>query len=214
MHAPLTSAHCAEVTGDENGTMATLFGQVQEFDSEKEEWSQYAERLEHYFVANEVQSPERKRAILLSVMGPLCYKLLRNLVAPAKLTDKTYKELGDALKDHHELKPSEIVQRCKFNSMVRQPGESVSTFVSQLHSLAEHCNFGTTAVLQDMLRDRLVCGINNPQMQQQLLAKKDLTFESALSLVLSLEAAAKNVQTLQGAVAATTATPTSGVYCS
>jgi len=128
---------------------------------------------------------------------------------PAKLTDKTYKELVDALKDHHEPKLSEIVQRCKFNSMVRQPGESVSTFVSQLRSLAEHCNFGTAAVLQDMLRDRLVCGINSPQMQQQLLAKKDLTFESALSLVLSLGAAVRNVQTLQGAVAATTATSTS-----
>ena len=136
--------------------MATLFGQVQEFDREKEEWTQYAERLEHYFVANEVQSPERKRAILLSVMGPSCYKLLRNLVAPAKLTDKTYKELVDALKDHHEPKLSEIVQRCKFNSMVRQPGESVLTFVSQLRLLAEHCNFGTVAALQEMLRDRLV----------------------------------------------------------
>ena len=75
-------------------------------------------------------------------------------------------------------------------------------------SLAEHCNFGTAPALQDMLRDCLVCGINNTQMQQQLLAK-NLTFESALSLVLSLEAAARNVQTLQGAPAATTATPTS-----
>ena len=80
-------------------------------------------------------------------------------MAPAKLTDKTYKELGDALKDHHELKPSEIEQRCKFNSMVRQPGESVSTFMSQLCLLAEHCNFGTAAALQDMLRDRF--GVRN-----------------------------------------------------
>ena len=80
-------------------------------------------------------------------------------------------------------------------------------FVSQLRSLAEHCNFGTS--LQVMLWDRLVRGINNPHMQQQLLAKKDLTFESALALTLSLEAAAKNVRALQGAVAAMTETQTS-----
>jgi len=67
-------------------------------------------------------------------------------VVPAKLTDKTYREIVDALKDH--------------NSMVCQPEESVSTFVSQLLSFAEHFNFGTVAALQDMLRDRLVCGIN------------------------------------------------------
>ena len=185
--------------------MATaLFGNVQEYDLEKEEWSQYAERLEHFFLANKVADAERKRAILLSVMGPACYRLLRNLVAPEKPSEKTYKELVDALKEHHELKPSEIVQRCKFNSRVRQSGESISMFVSQLRSLAEHCNFGPS--LQAMLRDRLVCGINNPHMQQQLLAKKDLTFDSAFSLTLSLEAAAKNVQALQGAVAAVTET--------
>ncbi len=112
--------------------MATVFGQLQEFDKDKEEWSQYAERLEYFFVANEVESHDRKKAILLSAMGPACYKLLRNLVAPAKPVDKTYKELVDTLKDNHEPRPSEIVQRCKFNSRVRQPGESVSTFVSQL----------------------------------------------------------------------------------
>ena len=93
--------------------MATLFGNVQEYDSEKEEWSQYAERLEHFFLASKVEDAERKRAILLSVMGPACYRLLRSLVAPVKPSEKTYKELVDALKEHHEPMPSEIVQRCK-----------------------------------------------------------------------------------------------------
>ena len=100
--------------------------------------------------------------------------------------------------------PSEIVQRYEFNSRVRQSGESISTFVSQLRSLAEHCNFG--ALLQVMLRDRLVCGISNPHMQQQLLANKDLTFDSAFALTLTSEAAARNVRPLQGTVAAVTDT--------
>ena len=96
--------------GDKDGIMmATLFGNVQEYDSEKEEWSQYAERLEHFFLANGVVNAEHKRAILLSVMVPACYRLLRSLVAPEKPLEKTYKELVDALKQHHEPKPSEIV---------------------------------------------------------------------------------------------------------
>ena len=52
-----------------------------------------------------------------------------------------------------------------------------------------------------MLRDQLVCGITNPHMQQQPLVKKDLTFKMALSLLQNLEAAKKNMQTLQGAAA-------------
>ena len=95
----------------------------------------------------------------------------------------------------HSPKPSEIVQTCKFNSRYRNPGESVSMFVSELRSLAEFCNYG--AVLDDMVRDRLVCGINNASIQHRLLSEPDLTFEKAHTLALGFDTAARNVQTLQ-----------------
>lgn len=33
--------------------MATILGKVEEFDK-REEWSQYIERLDHFFVANDI----------------------------------------------------------------------------------------------------------------------------------------------------------------
>ncbi len=175
--------------------MAALFGQMGEFDAHKEEWTQYSERLAHFFAANDIEDAAKKRAILLTVMGPATYKQLRSLVSPAKVDDKTYKELVDALQSYYSPKPSEIVQRYKFNSRYRQPGESVSTYVAELRALAEFCNYGTA--LNDMLRDRLVCGINDTQIQRRLLSEKSLTFESAHTVALGLETAAKNIQTLQ-----------------
>ena len=180
--------------------MATLFGHINEFNPEKEDWIQYAERLEHFFAANSIDEPNKKKAMLLTVIGPTAYRLMRSLVAPQKLDEKTFKELVDAMKDHYCPKPSEIVQRFKFNTRARQPGESVSTYVSQLRSLAEYCNYG--ASLNNMLRDRLVCGINDMQIQRRLLSKKDLTFETALEEAVGQETAARNVQTLQGTEAA------------
>ena len=50
-------------------------------------------------------------------------------------------------------------------------------------------------MLDVMLRDRLVCGINDTQMQRQLFVEKNLTFESAYTLSLGMETAAKNTQT-------------------
>jgi len=47
-----------------------------------------------------------------------------------------------------------------------------------------------------------VCGIADTRIQQQLLAKKNLTYKSALEIAQSMETAAKNMQTLQGAAAA------------
>ena len=69
-------------SGDKDGMAAPLFGQVKEFDGEKEEWSQYVERLDHFFEVNEVADADKKRAILLTVIGPSTYKLLWNLLVP------------------------------------------------------------------------------------------------------------------------------------
>lgn len=53
------------------------------------------------------------------------------------------------------------------------------------------------ATLEHMLRDRIVCGINDDRIQRHLLAEADLTFDTALKIVLSVEAANKNNQDLQ-----------------
>ncbi len=126
--------------------MAALFGRIDEFDEDKEDWSQYVERLGHFFTANGVEDDGKKRSILLSVMGASPYKLLRSLVAPSKPGDKPYLELVEAMKKHHNPVPSEIVQRYKFNSRFRGDSESVATFVNQwpLHLVHYPQQKGTT----------------------------------------------------------------------
>ena len=72
------------------------------------------------------------------------YKLLSSLLAPVKpeLGEKFYKFLVDTLSKHFNPAPSEIVERFKFHTRFRKPGESVTAFVSELHSLAKSsCNF-------------------------------------------------------------------------
>ena len=181
--------------------MAAHFGKIGEFDEKQEEWTQYVERLDHFYAANEIDNADKKRAILLTVIGPTAYKLLRNLVAPAKPGEKTYDALVTAMKQQHNSTPSEIVQRYMFNSRFRQPGETVSTYMSELRSLAEHCNYGPT--LDQMLRDRLVCGIKDEHIQRPLLSEDKLTLQKAMGIALGLEAASKNAKTLQGASAGT-----------
>ena len=90
-------------------------------------------------------------------------------MSPQKSGEKLYEELVSVLADHFNPTPSETVQRFKFHSRFRKPSESVAEYVSELRSLAEFCNFGTA--LEDMLRDRIVCGICNTQIQKRLLAE-------------------------------------------
>jgi len=83
----------------------------------------------------------------------------------------------------------------KFNSRVKKPDESVSTYLSQLRSLTEHCNYGTK--LDKMLRDRLVCGIEVPAIQKRLLAEPKLTLKRAMEIATAMETVEKNVETLK-----------------
>ena len=97
--------------------------------------------------------------------------------------------------DYYKPKPSVIVQRYKFNMRVRKQGESVATYVAALRELAEHCSYGTT--LKEMLRDRLVCGVNHEGIQRKLLGEKNLTYETALTLAQSIETAERESKDLR-----------------
>ena len=174
--------------------MAT-HGQIGEFNSQRELWISYAERLEEYFIANEIESANRKKAILLSVVGAETYQLIRSLVAPAKPKEKSFEDLVKLVQEHHQPISSAIVQRYKFNSRTQKPGESIATFIAELRRLAEHCQFGQT--LDEMLRDRLVCGIADSRVQCRLLAEPDLTLKKALELAQAQEMAEKGTQQLQ-----------------
>eukprot|EP00731_Ephydatia_muelleri_P017107 Em0010g205a len=153
----------------------------------EEDWSQYVERLGHFFGANGVSDASKKRSVLLSTIGPKVYQTLASLVAPETLGGKTYDELIKLMAEHLSPKPPVIVQRYRFHSRVRQQGESVSVYVTQLKELARKCEFGDA--LNDMLRDRLVCGINDERVQKRLLVEVNLTFDSALKISQGCEVA-------------------------
>ncbi len=168
--------------------MAT-HGSIGEFNATIEDWISYTERLEHYFTANGIAAGhgETRRAILLSVCGPSTYQLIRNLVSPAKTSEKTYAQLVQLVKEHQQPTPSFIVQCYNFHTRVQQLNESISDFVAQLRKLSEHCRFGDQ--LDEMLRDRLVCGYRNKQLQCKLLTESELSYDKAFKLARAAETA-------------------------
>ena len=174
--------------------MASFVGKAPEFDGNTSEWDLYTECLLHFFVANGIHTAEKQRAILFSVCGNPVYKLMKSLVAPANVTSKSYTELVALVHTHYNPKLSAIVMRFKFNTCVRQSGERVAAYVARLRELAQFCDYGKT--LEDMLRDHLVCGIQDKRWQRQLLAVPELKFKDAFEKVQSYEAAEANAKTL------------------
>jgi len=111
--------------------MAT-HGTVSQFHPQKESWTTYIERLNHYFVANDVEDVEKKRSILLSACGPATYKLIRSLVETGTLETTSYADIVKLVKAYYEPTPSIIIKRFQFNTRTRQPSESIATYIAAL----------------------------------------------------------------------------------
>ncbi|KAL5481520.1 hypothetical protein EMCRGX_G021699 [Ephydatia muelleri] len=180
-----------------------VHGAVGQFNEEAEEWPAYCERLMHYFTANDVETDEKRRAILLSVCGAHIYQLVRSLVSPEKPADKTFEEIVKLVRDHLTPPSSCIVRRFYFNSRFQKETETVGQFVAELRRLSEYCEFGGS--LDEMLRDRLVCGLRDVRVQRRLFAKPKLTFTKAFELAQAAELAEKSSQDISRAGASVNA---------
>ena len=178
-------------------------------------WASWIQRVNFYFVANDISNEEKKRALLLALCGADTFETACALVGPKTPEEVSFSELVTLLQRHFDPRPSELYGRYVFQRQDQNPGESISSYVAALKSLTVDCNFGVLAATpatstssggsqepgsqrnptmlpQDvMLRDRFVCGIHDEHLQQRLFAEKELTFQRALDIALSAESASR-----------------------
>ena len=120
--------------------MAT-HGELSAFNPAKEHWTAYIEKACYYFIANDVKSDEKKRAILFSGCGPETYQTIRSIVDTETLNSAKFETLVEIITAHYDPKPSFIVQRFKFYNRTRAAGETIAAFVASLRKIAEHCEY-------------------------------------------------------------------------
>ena len=141
-------------------------------------------------------------------MGAETSTLLRSLASPRTPADLTYVELCKLLQTHFEPKINTILQRYNFCSAYRKKEQSICDFVAELKNLARNCDFGQMKVdaqltaqliLEEYLRDRLVCGVADSAIQRRLSGEADLDFKNALQTAFAMESAAVNTAQLNAA---------------
>ena len=115
------------------------------------------------------------------------YQLQRN--------PQTYEDLVKLMREHFQPRQSEIVEHFHFNTRVHQLNKTIAALVAELWKLSEFCNFEDK--LDEMLRDRIVCGINYPAIPRRLLSETDLTLAKTLVVAQGLEAAEKSSKVMQ-----------------
>ena len=104
-----------------------LLGSMDIFNSDVDDWSAYVERLESFFLTNEIKD-NKKVAVLITVIGTKGYSLLQNILAPGKAIDKSYKELVDTMKSYLDPQLIVITKCFRFHCRNQKEGENGTVF--------------------------------------------------------------------------------------
>ena len=134
-------------------------------------------------------------ATLLHCIGDDATEIYATFTFTADKEDKI-KPLLDRFQAHFTPKRNITYERHRFNSRVQQQGETFDSFITDVKTKAKSCEFG---MLQDsLIKDRIVYGILDDRIREQLLRTADLTLDKAIETCQAAEQSRTQLAELAG----------------
>lgn len=174
-----------------------------------ENWRVFEREYDIFIAAAHSDKPAKTRAyILLNIAGPDAIERERSFVyAPAVraagadgeiLTAAESREDPECLKaKFREIcnpQHNRTMERYRFHTRNQKPGETLESFISDLKIKAKCCHFGD--LTDELLSDRIVCGVISDTLRKALLRDSELTLAKAISVCRIHEMTEKNSKTL------------------
>ena len=152
-----------------------------------QEWTRWLRRFERFRQASDLdkKSDEKQVNALIYAMGDEADDILKSFHL-SEADAKKYKTVKERFDEYFIRRRNVIYERAKFNQRVQQPQESVDSFVTALHCLAEHCSYSD--LHDEMICDRIVVGLKDASVAQKLQMDHDLTLDKAVTLARQSEA--------------------------
>ena len=179
-----------------------------------ENWRQFEMDFDIFIEAAHGEKNDKQKAyILLNLAGREAMEKERSFVyAEEKKNDKgevvTVAETRESLevlkKKFQEIctpKTNVIMDRHKFNSRSQKTYENIVTYLADLRILASTCKYG--ALCDELIRDRIVCGVRSNTIRRQLLKEGDLTLFRAIQICQSNELSEQHSKELGDKINAT-----------
>lgn len=158
-----------------------------------ENWRKFECEYDIFFAAaHSDKNAKTKAYILLNLAGPEAIERERSFTyAPAVISAEGIVEVAaESRVDPACLKrkfreicnpeTNVIMERHNFNKRQQKPGETIEAYVSTLKNMARTCSFG--ALQDELIRDRLVCGITSDSVRRSLLKETELTLAKAVCI--------------------------------
>ena len=99
---------------------------------------------------------------------------------PAVDESTVYETVKAKFEDYFIVRHNTIYERAKFNVRTQQGGEAIDGFITDLHTLSEHCQYG--ALREELIRDRIVVGIKDKGLSEKMQMNRNLTLAIATDM--------------------------------
>ena len=174
--------------------MSKFLGTIEPFNIQDDNWDEYWETLEQYFIVNDIDD-KKLTPTFITLIGKEAFSLLRSLVSPKKPSEMKCDDLNKILRNHLQPTPIVIADRYKFYNRNQVENESITDYIAELRREALHCEF--EEFLDDALRDRFVCGLRDHNIRKRLLVERTLDLKTALDLAKSMNKFAAVSQSME-----------------
>ena len=161
-----------------------------------EQWEQWAQEMRLYLNLAMAGDTEKDQcSAFLYIIGRKGREIFNTwTLNPDTEVDKI-EVLFKKFKDYCEPKKNIIIERYKFNTRAQNDGETLDEYLTDLTKLAKRCEYGALEV--ELIRDRLVCGIQKQIVKERLLREPKLTLDLAISICRAEEESQKSLSLMR-----------------
>ncbi|KAH0813135.1 hypothetical protein GEV33_009656 [Tenebrio molitor] len=158
-----------------------------------ESWTQWKKRFERYLIVSGLsnRTDDEKINVLLYLMGEESEEILLQFAE----VPTNYALTVRAFDKYFIPKKNVIFERYKFNSRTQKEGESVDSFITALHGLAEYCEYG--ALKEELIRDRIVVGMSDTKTSETIQLRGEVQLAEVVMMARRAENQQKQNQVLR-----------------
>ena len=162
-------------------------------------WTLWKEQWENYTIVVQLEEkPDAlQKAIFLNTIGPDVFWIYKTLEVPTRADPNKLDTVPQMFDDYATQYMNVTYERYVFNTRTQQPDETVETYIRQVKHLANTCNF-PSVVRDELLRDRIICGIRDNSLRKRLLREKKLTLSKTIDLCGGEEATERHMKGIAG----------------
>ncbi|KAJ2953305.1 hypothetical protein O0L34_g891 [Tuta absoluta] len=152
-----------------------------------ESWRKWRKLFEVFLKASGVnkEAKEIQASLLVNLIGSAGYEVYTTFTFTDGESEDDVTCLLTKFETYFGAKPNITVRRYKFFTRNQEDGENIDQYVTALRLLSQQCEFST--LQEELIRDRIVCGIINNTVRDRLLRTDELTLVKAIQICQAAE---------------------------